>query len=156
LQGSFIVQSQGYPTLNLLRLCFFFNLLQLSATFVGQIGILINRHGAQDSTFFAVLVLNIVFSATKLLLSVLEISLKVNILAGHAGRHGRSNSSLGRASQWGQVNPIVQTNARRLTLASSAQPPRSSEEVLEMTVQSPLPFVDAPPTDDIPKSVPPL
>lgn len=103
MQGSFIRLS-GYPTLNLLRLSRGSNVLQIAAIFVGQLGILINQHDTQDSSFFAVLVLNIVFSSAKLLLSLLEIALQLNVLAGHEGRHGgtgpksMSNGSVGVGS----------------------------------------------------------
>jgi len=85
---------------------------------------------------------------------VLEIVLKLNVLAGHAGRHGRSNSTLvkARVSQV-QVNPIVQTTTEggRLTLTPSitAPAPRSSD-ALEMTaVVAPSPA----PVDLIPKTL---
>ena len=155
LEGSFITQSQGYPTQGLLRLCFCFSLIQLAVTFVGQIGILLNTsNGAKDGAFFAVLVLNIVFSAIKLLLSVLEIVLKANALALHAGRHGRSNSILvkSRVSKV-LVNPLVQTTTEggRLTLTPSITPPAPrSSDALEMTaVVAPSPA----PVDLIPKTL---
>jgi hypothetical protein len=100
--------------------------------------------------FFAVLVLNIFFSAAKLLLSVLEILLKTNVLAGHTGRHGRSNTSLlARASQFLHVNPIVKTKVGRLSFSLANPPSQPSSEVLEVTVQSPM-ATDAQPADDIP------
>ena len=75
----------------MLRMVCLSSFMQLVVTFAGQVFLLALQDGATaGSSFYALLILNIVFSCIKLLVVALEVTLKFGVLAGLSIGHRAS------------------------------------------------------------------